>query len=522
MSTHTFRRYLDILNEFTSTEIDQLDKALAELERVLGKYKSQMNEADRIDPPLFAPGDQPPPPKPHYKPGPNGTLLQQTASGSWEPVPPRPPSTANNPFGIRPGEASTGASPSTTGSTDANPFTRDAQGRPIPEVPSTGGTVTRTPTGTVHTARPPSPWKARGKAAAIGTALAGTAAAAYMYGGDALNALGHLLSPLDLKKLDPLDQETIKKNWAIVYPYSAPEVLKTVPTNIKTRIETVIELLKKIGMSDGGKEFKDRGVMASLGRLKDYIPGMSSDKPAPAPAPAADTTPVAEPLDKTLQNAHQFVKGMRESVVATHLSEVERMAQFRDILKEEDAGFWSKVMTEWGIPIALATNTGLVFWIQGRWKEFTAIAGNTADLGGANILKFSTWLVTNLFTWKKSLIALLGYGVWQALQLWGASKAVKKVDDVIQKLPEENNALKKLVDVYLKMSTAEFQALSSDQRNAMDETVLYYYWKFPQEDLEGRIQRSIIPDHPDWAGVKRLCKYHKDWPECQQILRSTP
>ena len=43
MSTHTFRRYLDILNEFTSTEIDQLDKALAELERVLGKYKSQMN-----------------------------------------------------------------------------------------------------------------------------------------------------------------------------------------------------------------------------------------------------------------------------------------------------------------------------------------------------------------------------------------------------------------------------------------------------------------------------------------------
>jgi hypothetical protein len=160
--------------------------------------------------------------------------------------------------------------------------------------------------------------------------------------------------------------------------------------------------------------------------------------------------------------------------------------------------------------------------VQRRWKEFTAIAGNTADLGPANILKFSIWLGTNLFTWKKSLIALIGYGGYQAFQLWFASEAVKKVDDVIQKLPEENNALKKLVDVYLKMSTAEFQALSSDQRNAMDETVLYYYWKFPQEDLEGRIQRSIIPDHPDWAGVKRLCKYHPNWPECQQILRSTP
>jgi hypothetical protein len=343
-----------------------------------------------------------------------------------------------------------------------------------------------------------------------------------MYGGDALNALGHLLSPLDLKKLDPLDQETIKKNWAIVYPYSAPEVLKTVPTNIKTRIETVIELLKKIGMSDSGKEFKDRGVMASLGRLKDYIPGMSSDKPAPAPAPAADTTPVAEPLDKTLQNAHQFVKGIRESVVVTHLSEVERMAQFRDILKEEDAGFWSKVMTEWGIPIGLATNTGLAFWMQRRWKEFTAIPGNTADRSPANIGKFFAWLVPNLFTWKKSLIALIGYGGWQAIQLWGASEAVKKADDVIQKLPEENNALKKLVDVYLKMSTAEFQALDSTQRDAMDEVVLYYYWKFPQEDLGGRIQKSIIPDHPDWAGVKRLCKYHPDWPECQQILRPTP
>lgn len=414
---------------------------------------------------------------------------------------------------MRPGEASTSASPSTTGSAG---FTRDPSGNPIPEVPSTGGTVTRTPTGTVHTARPPSPWKARGKAAAIGTALAGTAAAAYMYGGDAMNALGHLLSPLDLKRLDPLDQETIKKNWAIVYPYSAPEVLKTVPTNIKIRIETVIELLKKIGMSNG--EFKDRGVMNRLRGLKDYIPGMSSDKPAPA----ADTTPVTEPFDKTLQNAHQFVKGIRESVVATHLSEVERMAQFRDILKEEDAGFWSKLMSEWGIPIALATNSGLAYWMQGRWKEFTAIAGNTADLGPANIGKFLTWLIANLFSWKKSLIALIGYGGWQAFQIWGASQAVEKVDTVIQDLPAENNALKKAVDAYLKMSTAEFKALSPAQRDTMDETVLYYYWKFPQEPNADSIQRSIIPDHPDWPGVKRLCKYHPKWPECQQILRPTP
>jgi hypothetical protein len=501
MSTELFRQYIDLLNEaVTQSEIDnQLLPALKELERILGKYRGKIYEADLEDPPLFGPGNEPAPLKPRYKPGPNGTLLQQTASGSWEPVPPMPTSTANNPFGVRPGEASISASPSTTGSAAGNPFTRDAQGRPIPEVPSTGGTITRTPTGTVHTAPPPSPWKLRGKVAAYTTA-------ALAAGGYAAYELWQLItrnSGYALRDLDPVDQESIKKNLKILEPFVVPDVFKTLPADLQTRIGTVLDQLKKLGMSAGGDKAAQQPVAAPA-------------TPASAAAPAGE-----ESFADTLQNAYRYVKGVRESVEPVGLSEAENMAQLRDLVQENlplaaaAAEALAGPFVQQVIAVAKDLGLGYVV-IKAPGSIEKLVTRFIKDVPNGTAEDFWKWLVKLNIPNKSEALAMgigaAGYAFYTWFQVQATTGAAKAAVTALTKdWPAENNALKAFKDRMARMTPAEYKARSDDEKDKIDETWIYYCSKFPSDkignqtcfDLVHNPTNGICTYHPDWAGCKK-------------------
>jgi hypothetical protein len=499
MSTELFRKYIDILNEAVSqAELDNtLIPALKELERILGKYRGKIYEADLEDPPLFGPGNEPAPLKPRYKPGPNGTLLQQTASGSWEPVPPRPTSTANNPFGLRPGEASTSASPSTTGSAAGNPFTRDPQGRPISSGASTGGTTTATSTGIVHTA-PPSPWKRRVKLGAYTTA--GLAA---LYAG--YKGLEYLIlsnSGYALRNLDPLDQEGIKKNFKILEPYVVPDVFKTLPADIQTRIDAVLDQLKKLGMSAGGDKAAQQPVAAPA---------------TPASAPAAEV-----PFSDILQNANRYVKGVRESVEPVGLSEAEKMARLRNLVQENlplaavvaevGSRFVQDVIDSaeyLGLAALIKKSPNIYLGIEALIKRFKT------DVPAGTPKDFWKWLAKLVIPNKAEALALgIGAAGYAAYQWFQVNATVAGKDAVVNALtkdwPAENNALKAFKDRMARMTPAEYKALSDDEKDTIDENWIYYCSKFPRDKIGNQSCYDFVYNPKDG-----ICTYHPDWAGCK-------
>jgi hypothetical protein len=500
MSTELFRQYLDLLNEAVSqAELDNtLIPALKELERILGKYRGKIYEADRIDPPLFGPEEPPSPsgPKPRITRLPGESVDEYLAR--VREANRRPASSANNPFGIRPGEASISALPSTTASTDANPFARDVQGRPIPEVPSTGGTITRTPTGTVHTAPPPSPWKLPAKVAAYTTAGLAAVYAAY-------EGIKYLLvknSGYALRDLDPVDQASVKKNFKILEPFVVPDVFKTLPADIQTRIDAVLDQLKKLGMSAGGDK--------------------SASQPVAAPATAASAAPAGEEsFTDTLQNANRYVKGVRESVEPVGLSEAEKMARLRDLVQENlplaaaAAEALAGPFVQQVIDVAKDLGIGYVV-IKAPGSIEALIKRFKTDVPAGTAEDFWKWLVKLNIPNKAEAVALgigaLGYAFYTWFQVQATTGAAKAAVTALTKdWPAENNALKAFKDRMARMTPAEYNALPNDDKDKIDETWIYYCSKFPNDKIGDQTCYDLV--HNPKNG---LCMYHPDWAACKK------
>jgi len=508
MSTELFRQYLDLLNEaVTQSDLDnQLLPALKELERILSKYREKIREsiveADRIDPPMFAPEDPPSPsgPKPRITRLPGESADEYLARVREAN---RRPASANNPFGLRPGEASISASPSTTGGLPAgnNPFTRDAQGRPISSGASTGGKTTATSTGIVHTA-PPSPWKLRGKVAAYTTAGLAAVYAAY----EGVKYLIFKNSGYALRDLDPVDQASVKKNFKILEPFVVPDVFKTLPADIQTRIDAVLDQLKKLGMSAGADQAAPQPVAAPA-------------TPASAAAPAGE-----ESFADTLQNAYRYVKNVRESVEPAGLSEAENMARLRDLVQENiplatavgevvsdkfvkevlDAGEYL------GYGYVLKRIPNIYLGIEALAKRFKT------DVPAGTAKDFWKWLAkTSLPTKLDVGLGLAGAAGW-ALYQWFqvnavASAAGAGVNLLTKDWPAENNALKAFKDRMARMTPAEYKALSDDEKDKIDETWIYYCSKFPSDKIGDQTCRDFI--HNPTNGI---CTYHPDWAACKK------
>jgi len=505
MSTDLFRQYIDLLNEaVTQSDLDnQLLPALKELERILGKYRGKIYEDDRIDPPLFGPEEPPSPsgPKPRITrlPGESADeYLERVRELSR-----RPASSANNPFGLRPGEASISASPSTTGELPAgnNPFTRDAQGRPISAGARTGGTTTATSTGIVHTA-PPSPWKLRGKVAAYTTAaLAAGGYAAYELWQWIIRNSGYAL-----RDLDPVDQESIKKNLKILEPFVVPDVFKTLPADIQTRIDAVLDQLKKLGLSAGGDK--------------------SASQPVAAPATAASAAAPAgeESFTDILQNANRYVKSVRESVEPVGLSEAEKMARLRDLVQENlplmaaaaevlADPFVQKVKeaAEYlGLGYVLKRIPNVYLGVEALVKRYKA------EVPTGTPTDFWKWLAKTTIPTKADLGLGLAAAAGWALYQWaqvnatvGAGEAA--VTALTKTWPAENNALKAFKDRMARMTPAEYNALTDDEKDTIDETWIYYCSKFPNDKIGNQTCFDLV--HNPKNGI---CTYHPDWAACKK------
>jgi hypothetical protein len=499
MSTELFRKYINLLNEAVSqAELDNtLIPALKELERILGKYRGKIFEED---PPLFAPGNEPPSPS-----GPKPRIARLPGESADEylervrELSRRPASTANNPFGIRPGEASISTSPSTTGNLPStnNPFS-SATGSTRA---STGGTTTATSTGIVHTAPPP-PWKRRVK---LGAKLGAytTAGLAAVYAG--YKGLEYLIlsnSGYALRNLDPVDQEGIKKNFKILEPYVVPDMFKTLPADIQIRIDAVLDQLKKLGMA------------VTAGGDK------AADKPA---TPASAAAPAAEvPLSDILQNANQFVKGVRESVEPVGLSEAEKMARLRNLVQENlplmavAAEVGSKFVQDvidsaeyLGLAALIKKSPDLYLGVEALIKRFKT------DVPAGTPKDFWKWLGKLVIPNKAEAVALgIGAIGWAIYQWFQVNATVAGKDAVVNALtkdwPAENNALKAFKDTMAKMTSEQYNALPDDDKDKIDETWIYYCSKFPRDMLGKQSCYDYVYNPKDG-----ICTYHPDWAACK-------
>jgi hypothetical protein len=499
MSTELFRKYINLLNEAVSqAELDNtLIPALKELERILGKYRGKIFEED---PPLFAPGNEPPSPsgpKPHIARLPGESVDEYLAR--VRELGRRPASSANNPFGLRPGEASISASPSTTGELPAgnNPFTRDAQGRPISSGASTGGTTTATSTGIVHTA-PPSPWKGRVKLGAGTTAALAALYAAY----EGVKYLILSNSGYALRNLDPVDQESIKKNFKILEPYIVPDMFKTLPADIQTRIDAVLDQLKKLGLSAGGDKSASQPVAAPA-------------TPASAAAPAGE-----ESFADILQNANRYVKGVRESVEPVGLSEAENMARLRDLVQENlplaavAAEALAGPFVQQVIDVAKDLGLGYVV-IKAPGSIEKLITRYRTDFPRGTAEDFWKWLVKLNIPTKAEALALglgaAGYAFYTWFQVQATTGAAKAAVTALTKdWPAENNALKAFKDRMARMTPAEYDALSNDEKDRIDENWIYYCSKFPRDMLGNQSCYDFVYNPKDG-----ICTYHPDWAACK-------
>jgi hypothetical protein len=476
MSTELFRKYIDILKEHTDAEIEQLNKALSTLETVLGKYLPQLrNPLREVD--LYT------------GPGSGGrTAAQQAAMDalrSGAPIPPEPV----------PPPKSTMSKVWDATKAGAGKAANLAKKIPIPKV----GTATK----------------------AVGYGLAGLAAID-MYRKDVGNLIADWLESTEFSKLPPADQEIIKTNWAVVEPYAQPKVIETLPTGLQTRIGHVINLLKKLDMVIQG--YEDKSFVDRVKGLGDYVPFTVSMKNSPD-APAADPSkpPEKETFDQLLQKASKNAQGVQES----ELSDVERMAQLRDILKD-DIALTDPIKDKWsaflssvlGVPGVIAASPVAFDVLSVLLLQYNA-AREASGGGPATFSGLAKWILKTS-KWKKWALSTLLGGAALGVQVYGIKAALNKVKDVADARGSDIDATQAVIDAYETMTDEEYAALSKDDKIKLDTVLLSYCWDFPQKPGCMNMQKDMVKKHPDWTLVQKIMKIHPEWPEVKQICQANP
>jgi hypothetical protein len=521
MSTEIFRKYIDLLNESVSdTELSQITQALGELERVLAKEKyhpkglrSYFNEDEPPDPPLFAPGGESSPsgPKPRIPRLPGETGEEYLARV-------RELARSAQRLGIRSGTPTS----TPTEPVDINPFSRDPMGRtvePITARASTGGTVTATPTGIVHTA-PPAPPAPKPSGLRIPKKYAYPAlAAGALYGA---YELVHQLLKIRFSDLDPTDQDAIEKNLSIIEPYIKPEVLPTLPEQIQLRISTVLKMLEKLGKTSSS-------------------PVAAAEKPAEKPAfnpanpwqqPSSSWTPTGTPsaediatFKKALQAARQNVSGVRESLYMSRLSEAEKMAMLRDKINEDVIPAWlSSLTTSDSFWVGLAeylsigaATSGTIGGLKDLWAKFLSETPDMAAEGvglWTKVKSFKNWLKLSypkmVKTGKLSIwagVTAAGLAVAKAAwDIWGLTKVASGAEQTIQDLPKAGNNATQAYNMFLHMPQAYWDSLNANEKEDIDEFVLSYCLAHPDAPNCSDQKNSICSIHPDWPGCDSWLK----------------
>jgi hypothetical protein len=500
MSTELFRQYLDLLNEaVTQSDLDnQLLPALKELERILGKYRGKIYEADLEDPPLFGPEEprSPSGPKPRLKmlPGESREQFLQRVRNT---------AGAAQRLGIRPGTAPTPAAetpPSPSGRSPSLDTGRVSGYTPEPE-PSA---ISRAASKVLDATK-------AGASAAVNIAkqipLKKTMAA-LAAGGYAAYELWQWItrnSGYALRDLDPVDQASVKKNLKILEPFVVPDVFKTLPADIQTRIGTVLDQLKKLGMSAGGDQAAPQPVAAPA-------------TPASAAAPAGE-----ESFTDTLQNAYRYVKSVRESVEPVGLSEAEKMARLRDLVQENlplmavGAEVGSRFVQDvidsaeyLGLAALIKKSPNIYLGLEALIKRFKT------DVPAGTPKDFWKWLGKLVIPSKAEAVALgIGAAGWMLYQWFQVNATVAAKDAAVNALtkdwPAENNALKAFKDRMVRMTQAEYDARSNDDKDKIDETWIYYCSKFPSDKVGNQTCYDYV--HNPKNGI---CTYHPDWAACKK------
>jgi hypothetical protein len=343
-----------------------------------------------------------------------------------------------------------------------------------------------------------------------------------MYRKDIGKLIADYLAHTDLSDLPPADQEAIKTNWAVVEPYARPKVIETLPTGLQTRIEHVINLLKKLDMVIQG--YEDKSFLDRVKGLGDYVPFTISMKNSPDASSADPSKPPEKPtFDQILQKASKNAQGVQES----ELSDVERMALLRDILVE-DMEWVNPIKDKWaallsaglGVPAGIAVSAPAwdvfsVLWLQ--WSKMREASG----AGPATFSEFAKFVLRTK-SWKKWILAtLLGAGAY-GVQIYGIGAALDKIKDVADSRGSDIDAEQAVIDAYEKMTDEEYKALSADQKIKLDQVLLNHCWNFPQKPNCMDMQKHMVKKHPDWALVQRIMKIHPDWPEVKQVCQANP
>jgi hypothetical protein len=108
-------------------------------------------------------------------------------------------------------------------------------------------------------------------------------------------------------------------------------------------------------------------------------------------------------------------------------------------------------------------------------------------------------------------IGAVGWGLYQWFQV---NATVAGKDAVVTALtkdwPAENNALKAFKDRQTRMTQAEYDALSNDDKDKIDETWIYYCSKFPRDKIGDQSCYDFVYNPKDG-----ICTYHPDWAACK-------
>ena len=547
MSTEIFRKYIDLLNEDVSQDdIDNtLIPALKELERVLsnpkyaGKIRSALGEAEFDDPPLFAPGSTPSPSSTPSSSGPKPRIPRLPGESADEYLARvRELARSAERLGLRPDRASTPAPPAPAAPSRFDP--EDPMGRyrqttsPVEPEPSrlSKAAAKAGELGKNLVGKLPTPgWKAK------------TLSAAMMTAGAAYQAF-QAVSRLSFSDLDTTDQNTIEKNLKVIEPFVTPQVLPTLPEDIQARVKTVLSLLTNL----------DKGVPAAVGkpgghasrqRLAQTMPGPGAgevnnppEPPAPVKTGLDALTPewsnngTANPDDVNkfldmIKNAQKYVSNIRESskqspsLYMSRLSEAEKMAMLRDRLNE-DAGILSMLWDTLGLAGSVGVGAGGVSWARSALKElWSKFLADHPDMVGKNfseqLPKFKEWVKITGDAAAKSKVRGLQAGltagavtlaIWlaqSAASAYGLYKAGSMADDLVQNMGQDIKATQDVYDAYLQMPADAYNAMSREQKDALQEILLAHCKKFPKDPHCSTIINQICGPggtHPDWPGCK--------------------
>jgi len=315
-----------------------------------------------------------------------------------------------------------------------------------------------------------------------------------------------------LRNLDPADQEGIKKNFKILEPFVVPDVLKTLPEDIQIRIDAVLDLLKKLGMSSNADGDK------------------AAPQPVAAPATAASAPAAEVPFTDILQNANRYVKGVRESVEPIHVSEAEKMARLRNLVQEDvpstiAAVVGSGVTNDFVQQVIDAGEYLGLGYIAKRIPNFylgieSLVKRYKTDVPSGTAEDFYKWIWK---TWKPTktdfALGVVGAAAWAIYQYLQIKATVSAKDTVVNALtkdwPAENNALKAFKDTMAKMTSAQYNALSDAEKDKIDENWIYYCSKFPSDQIGNQSCFDFVHNPKDG-----ICTYDPDWAGCKSPSRT--